>query len=160
MQEVFKDIADYKGLYQVSNLGNVKSLKRIKPKLLKQSFNDNGYLTVCLYKKGKQKTHKTHQLVAIVFLNHKTCGMKSVVHHIDNNKLNNNLSNIKVLSARENSYTHYKGTSKYKGVNWCSINKKWRSRIYVNGKSIFLGYFNCEIKASNAYKKELKKLCF
>lgn len=54
MQEIFKDIEGYEGLYQISNFGNVKSFKcyaNIKERILKQSYNLKGYQIVCLRKK-------------------------------------------------------------------------------------------------------------
>lgn len=56
MQEIFKDIDGYEGLYQVSNFGNIKSLKYGKEKILKHCENRYGYLTVTLTKNKKRKT--------------------------------------------------------------------------------------------------------
>jgi len=166
--EIWKDIKDYEGIYQVSNFGRVKSLKRtishwrggnsvIKERILKGIISD--YLVVVLYKEGKQKTKKIHKLVAESFLNHKPCGMNLVVNHIDFNKLNNNVSNLEIVTNRENcNHKHIKSSSKYTGVNWNKKDKKWHSSIYINGKLKYLGYFDCETKAHLAYQNKLKTL--
>jgi hypothetical protein len=68
--EIWKDVPNYDGFYQVSNLGNVKSFYKKNEKILKQGINRYGYKFVSLSKNNKQKTIKTHQLVAMAFLNH------------------------------------------------------------------------------------------
>ena len=72
MKEIWKDIPNYEGYYQVSNLGRVNSLKNNKTKkdkLLKTRIGHDGYFDVGLSKEGVQKRYKVHQLVAIAFLN-------------------------------------------------------------------------------------------
>lgn len=103
--ELFKNIPEFENKYQVSTTGKVKSLgnkKRKKEKLLKTSFNSKGYLTVALYSSGIRKTFTVHQLVAITFLNHKLNGYNVVVDHIDNNKANNHVNNLQLVSQRGN----------------------------------------------------------
>ena len=91
--EIWKDVIGYEGLYQVSNLGNVKSLRFNKEKILKQRIGTKGYFAVCLRKDKIVKTKEVHQLIAIAFLNHKPCGYKLVINHIDFNQKNNNILN-------------------------------------------------------------------
>ena len=76
MKEEFRNIKGYEGLYQISNLGKVKSLKRklsdgrkLKEKILKPQTNNCGYLRVNLYKYRKMKSFLIHQLMAMAFLN-------------------------------------------------------------------------------------------
>ena len=169
MEEIWRDVEGYEGLYQVSNFGNVKSLARvvkwkntkrtIKEKLLKLGFDFRGYLVVGLCKEGKLKTKRIHVLVAIAFLNHTPDGtQKIVVDHIDNNKLNNNLENLQLTSNRHNCSKDKKGTSKYTGVSWHKASKKWASQIRINGKVKHIGYFSNEIDASKAYQSKLESL--
>ena len=167
VREIWKDIPSYEGYYQVSNLGRVKSLERVvrnrygdflKKESILKSRDSKGYYCVVLCKNGRIKNYKVHKLVAMAFLNHKPCGMKKVVHHIDNNKMNNKLSNLEIISQRENSYTHCVGTSKYTGVSWCNTRNKWISQISINNKTKFLGYFTAEIEASIAYQNALNNL--
>jgi hypothetical protein len=161
--EIWKDIPEYEGLYQVSNLGNVRSLnfnKTKKVKLLKKGLNANGRYRVGLSKNGKHRGNaKIHQLSAMAFLNHKPCGHKIVVDHIDNNKENDKLYNLQLLTSRENLSKDKKGgTSKYTGVCWHKRQGKWQGAIRVNGIIKHLGYFTDEKEAAKAYQNELNKI--
>jgi hypothetical protein len=147
--------------YQVSNLGNVKSLKSSKERVLKGGINSRGYHCVGLCKDGIQKIRTTHQLVAIHFLNHIPSGLRLVVDHIDGNKRNNTLDNLQILTNRENcskDKINKVKSIKHIGVNWSKRDCKWRARIYINGKDKHLGFYEKEIDASNAYKKALNNL--
>jgi hypothetical protein len=158
MEEIFKDIPGYEGMYQVSNLGRIKSFKWEKEKILKQGKTKFGYPQICLTIKLK-KTYPIHKLVAIVFLNNKTDGtQKIVIDHINNNKLDNRLENLQLISQRENSSKDRKNkTSKYTGVCWDKNRNKWISSIYINGKRI-RGRYNTELEAYEAYKINLKQI--
>ena len=107
--EEFRDIPGYEGLYQVSNLGNVKSLdilhidssgrqRLFKSKIKKQPIGNHGYRVVGLMKNKKSMTQTVHKLVASAFLNSNLEGHVLEINHIDNNKLNNSLSNLEVLT--------------------------------------------------------------
>jgi len=168
--EVWKDIPGYEGLYQVSNLGNVKSLpkewvsgkglvKKHNGKILKGGTISSEYITVQLYFNGNRKTYQIHQLVAMAFLNHIPNGHELVIDHINDNKLDNRVENLQIVTARFNCYkTQGKYTSKYKGVSWHKKSNKWVSQITINGMVKHLGLFNCELEASKAYQKALKEL--
>ena len=158
-KEIFKTVKGYEGLYEVSNLGNVKSLKWGKVRILKSNINSRGYKTLGLRKDGKYTSYSVHQLVAIAFLGHTPNGWQLVVDHIDNNKTNNELNNLQVISQRENAVKdRRKGTSKFTGVNWDKSANRWVSRIRIKDKRKCLGYFKCELKAAQAYNLALKKL--
>lgn len=123
-----------------------------------KDISSNGYYTVSLFKFNK-KTFTNHILVAVHFLNHKSNGFKIIIDHIDNNKLNNNVSNLQLISVRENTSKDRKNkTSKYTGVSWYKITNKWKSSIRINGKVKHLGYFENELDASNAYQSALNCL--
>jgi hypothetical protein len=156
--EIFKDIPDYEGIYQVSNLGNVKSLKNGKEKILWKNKKVSGYYCVGLSKNNTRKFFKTHQLVAIAFLGHKPDGHKLVVDHIDNDRLNNRLDNLQLISQRKNTSKDRKGTSKYTGVYWHKNRNKWRAEIKISGKRKYLGLFETEYHAHLAYQNALKQL--
>ena len=158
--EVWKNIPEFEGAYQVSNLGNVRSLKFNKLKVLKKSINKKGRYKVNLCKNGQKISNcKISQLSAMAFLNHKPCGHKIVVDHIDNNKENDKLYNLQLISNRENTVKDTnRGSSKYVGVSWHKHQNKWRTTIYIKGKNKHLGYFADEIEAAQAYQNELKKL--
>ena len=157
--EIYKDVIGYEGIYQVSSLGNIKSLKFNKEKYLKVYKNHKGYFIVCLTINNVKKSRRVHQLVAESFLNHKRCGMELVVNHIDFDRANNRVENLEIVTNRENcNLKHLKSSSIYTGVYWCKTYSKWRSNITVNGKLKHLGYFKDEIEASKAYQKELNNL--
>ena len=157
--EIFKDIPNYEGLYQVSNMGNVKSLPHkgcFSEKAMKPSTGNHGYFVLTLRKNGKPKTRCVHQLVAEVFLGHVPCGHAIEVDHIDEDKLNNRLDNLQLLSFNEH---RGKGSSsKYTGVSWAKHANKWVAQIVINGKSKYIGLFTNELEASNAYQTALNKL--
>lgn len=169
MQEVWKDILGYEGLYQVSNIGRVKSIERfrlnrwgtqtkVNEKVLSSSITTNGYLTVKLYKHSVGKTFPIHVLVAIAFLNHIPDGHNIVVDHKDNDRTNNCKHNLQLITHRENSSKDAIGTSQYTGVSWNKEKRKWRSYIQVKSIRKHLGYFDTEIEAAKAYQEELSKI--
>jgi hypothetical protein len=153
-KEIFKNIPNHID-YKVSNLGNVKSVKFNKERVLKTTLR-NGYKRVILYKKNTTETYMVHQLVAITFLNHKLSGMKLVINHINFDKLDNRLVNLEVVTQRKNANKkHLKSSSKYTGVSWDKNSKKWRAQTTIDGKQKHLGLFECELEA---YKKYCQKL--
>ena len=166
MIEEFRDLPNYEGIYQVSNLGRIKSLARksligrvLKEKILKPFLVGGGYLSVSLHKEGKQYNKQAHKLVAIAFLNHTPNGNKIVVDHIDNDKTNNKLSNLQLISNRENLSKDKKGcSSKYTGVSWNKSVNKWVANITINGKVKYLGYYTEELEAAKAYQNALNAL--
>ena len=155
MQEVWKTITEISNMYQVSNTGEVKSFTQGVEKILKGGIQKNGYRSVQI----NGRCYGIHQLVAIAFLGHKTCGKKMVIDHIDCNKLNNNVSNLRIVTNRYNVY-RIKNTysSKYKGVTWKKDMKKWIARIRIKDKTFYIGKFTCEICAHLAYLEEVKKI--
>ena len=169
-EEEFRDVKGYEGLYKVSNLGNVISLCRrvkakndsfriISSKVIKGYESASGYFLVRLYKNKKAKGRTIHSLVAEAFLGHTPNGHNLVVNHIDFNRKNNQVSNLEIVTNRENTNKkHLKSSSDYIGVSWYKITNKWKSDIYVNGKVKHLGYFKCELEASEAYQKALNKI--
>ena len=170
-QEIWKDIPNYEGLYQVSNFGNVKSLERyvkgkIENRLQKENILSkrlvgnlgNQYYAVTLCNNKDRKQIKVSVLVAMAFLNHTPNGYVGfTVDHIDNNPLNNNVDNLQVITKRENSSKDRKGISKYTGVTFNKKSNKWRSQIWINGKNKTLGSFDDELEAHRAYQKELQQ---
>jgi hypothetical protein len=168
-EEIWKDIPNYEGIYQVSNMGNVKSLKRVllnhgkhpffsKEMILKSAIDSTGYKSVRLCKDSKPKSLKVHQLVAVTFLNHIPDGYKIVVDHINTNKLDNRVENLQLITHRENCSKDRTGSSKYTGVCLDRNCGKWRSSIRINGKIKNLGRFSKEQDASLAYQNALKSL--
>ena len=99
--EHWKSIAEYEGLYEVSDLGRVKSLKYGKEKILKPRKHTCGYLHVCLYKDGKVEQPKIHRLVAEAFIPNPN--NLYTVNHKDEVKTNNVASNLEWMSIKDNN---------------------------------------------------------
>lgn len=98
--EIWKDVIGYEGLYQVSNLGRVKSFKFKNERLLGGTINHNGYRVVNLTKNGITKHKFVHRLVANAFIDNPQG--KPFVNHIDSNPLNNMVSNLEWCTQSEN----------------------------------------------------------
>lgn len=101
--EIWKDIKDYEGLYQVSNFGNIRSLNYLrtgKIKLKKLHYNNNGYFVVGLWKNNKGKTFFVHRLVAEAFIPNPD--NLPQVNHKDECKTNNCVENLEWCSCQYN----------------------------------------------------------
>lgn len=100
--ELWKDIPNYDGMYQVSNFGRVRSRKRYGYWLvLKRSKNGNGYYNVCLFNGDEKKWLGVHRLVVDAFIGSIPDDME--VNHKDANKQNNLFSNLEIVTQTENS---------------------------------------------------------
>ena len=97
--ELWKDIKGYEGIYQISNLGKVYSLK--SKKFLKSQFNNKGYVTIDLYKGGKGKRFFVHRLVAQAFLSNPNNYKE--INHKDEDKTNNSAYNLEFCDHKYNS---------------------------------------------------------
>lgn len=102
-KEIWKDIAGFEGLYQVSSFGRVKSFYGKKEHILRPGNQRNNYLFVILCKDGKRKSYLVHRLVANAFIPNPN--KLPVINHLDENKQNNFVSNIEWCSySYNNSY--------------------------------------------------------
>lgn len=130
MKEIWKDIPDYEGLYQVSNMGRVKSLNYMgnkgREEILHQRINGDGYCDVRLSKNDHRKRKLVHRLVLKAFL----YDSDMTVNHINEIRTDNRLENLEYMTSRDNvSYsqaipieiTFLDGTKKkYKSANHAS----------------------------------------
>ena len=98
MKEIWKNIKNYESIYEISNLGRIKSLK--KGIILKQFKNTNGYFQVELWKNKKGKKFLVHKLVAENFISNKN--NFSFINHKDENKENNCTNNLEWCTAKYN----------------------------------------------------------
>ena len=159
--EIWKDIKDYEGKYQVSNFGKVKSLNYLgwgKVKIL-TTFNTLGYDYIRLSKNGKNKNFAIHRLVYQAFKGELIDGL--VIDHISGIRNANTPENLQQISQRANTS---KGkncenrSSKYVGVGWHKSKNRWRAMITINGAKGSLGLFKTELEAHEAYQKALKNI--
>jgi len=99
-KEIWKDICEYEGAYQVSNFGRIKSLKRFyKPKeSIKKPHYKGGYLYMMLHKNNIKKDYPLHRLVLSAFKGF----CNSQINHKDGNKQNNHVDNLEWCTASEN----------------------------------------------------------
>ena len=171
--EIWKDIPEYEGYYQASNLGRIRSLDRTvltingqerfyKGGVMNGSVN-KGYKTYSLSINGVYRTFQGSQLVAMSFLGHKPNGYKLVVDHINGNKSDDRVENLRLANHRANTSSCFRSdkdsfSSEYVGVNWNKKSSKWKAQIWHNGVSTFLGYYDTEIEASTAYQSALSKI--
>jgi hypothetical protein len=103
-KEIWKDVPEYEGLYLVSNLGRVKSLKFGKEKILKPRENSGGYMQVSLWEEGEGKLFKVHRLMMLVFIGESDLQ----VNHKNGIKVDNRLENLEYCTASQNQIHAYK----------------------------------------------------
>ena len=134
--EVWKPVVGYEGLYEISNLGRVKSL--IRGIIRKQRLN-KGYMYIGLHKDGVEKMCKVHRLVAEAFIpNPKN---KSDVNHKDQVKTNNKLENLEWATRKENtnySKEKLKRIKRYKtntGEHHITFEKRTNAYVFAYQKS-------------------------
>ena len=151
MIEVFKDVPNYEGIYQVSNLGNVKSLKWNKEIIMKQGISSR-YLAVNLRKENITKNVKVHVLVAMAFLDFKPNKQVLTIDHKNGVRTDNRLENLQIVKQRENIQNYHKSKKGKIGADWHEQTKKWRSRIFINKNIVHLGLFEEEKDALKAYE--------
>lgn len=156
----WKELSGFIG-YFINENGEIKSTLRGKDTLMKPQFCGNGYYYVNLIRNKIQVRRSIHTLVADTFLGERG-GLD--VDHIDGDKSNNSLKNLRILTRSQNlkSYRDKKqgATSQYRGVSWDAINKKWLSRIRTNGKLHYLGHFFGEKAAGLVYDCAAKRFGF
>lgn len=155
-KEVWKPIEGYEGLYEVSNMGRVKSLKCGGVRILKPGFDNHGYLKVGLYKNGSNATKKIHRLVATHYIPNPS--NLPQVNHKKGIKTDNRASELEWVTNRENtSHGKRSRTSRYTGVCWNRFRKKWQAYIGIKNRRKHLGVFSNEKDAAIAYQSALKQ---
>lgn len=133
MEELWKDIKDYEGLYKISNKGNIVSLPRkgAKGGLLKQTKDKDGYLCVGLNKNNSRKTFKVHRLVAMAFIPNPN--NLPEVNHKDEIKSNNYVENLE--------WCHHDYNSRY-GTRGKRIGEALSDAIYSIDEFGNIEHFN------------------
>lgn len=138
--EIWKDVIGYEGLYQVSDLGRVRSVDRYikrndgiiqhrKGKIILQTKNLDGYMQVKLCKDGKSRTVRVHRIIAESFIPNPD--NLSDVNHIDCDRTNNIVLNLEWLSFKENiKHSHKKGHYKRYGERNSNYKNNTLKRYY------------------------------
>ena len=134
--------------YEIDCWGNVWN-KKYK-KFLKPYVN-KGYLKVSLYKDSKRKHFLVHRLIALHFIENPD--NLDFVDHIDRDKLNNDLDNLRWVTLSQNNRNR-----DCKGFTWNKQHKKWHAKYSLNNKRIYIGYYEKEEDARNAYLNVIKDL--
>lgn len=127
--EIWKPVKDFEGLYEVSDLGRIKSLPKVKGRflhtshfVLNQKHTRDGYMSVSLSRDKKMKCCAVHRLVAIAFLDNPD-NLREV-NHIDLNKKNNSLNNLEWISSKENKLHCLKhGRLGSQKLTWDQVNE-------------------------------------
>ena len=166
LNEEWRDIEGYEGLYQVSNLGRVKSLNYNHTKserILKGTPDKDGYLRVALFKDGR-KDYRVHQLVAKMFIPNP--GNLQVINHKDENKQNNTAKNLEWCTvAYNNTYgdrlkkvseankISMKGNKNHLGIKHTD---KTKNKISIKNKGKLANSKNPKAKKVRCLKKNKK----
>ena len=151
MKEFWKEIKGYEGLYEVSNLGRVKSLnyrRTGKENILKPLKNDKGYFQVVLCKNKKTNVCRVHRLVAEAFLDNPD--NLPQVNHKDEDKTNNHVDNLEFCT---NDYNIHYGTAIRRKVEK-QINGKRSKPVYqytIDGEFIAEYPSTAEVKRQLGY---------
>ena len=154
--EEFKNIKGFEN-YEVSNFGRIRNIKT--GRVLKPKINKQGYYQISLSSDGIQYTKYVHHLVGTMFMPNPE--NKKIIGHIDNNRLNNNIENLRMVSHQENCMTRKlssRNTSNYKGISYDNQRKKWKAAIQINGKEYNLGRFDNIEDAVNCRVKKAQEL--
>ena len=171
--EIWIDVLNYEGLYQVNLIGQVKSLARkvphptvgsitVKERILKKYVSPKtGYCYVVLCNEGKTVNKTIHSILMCSFykLNYNADNKYIEIHHIDRNKQNNNFYNLCFVTKRYNQNEKHIGKDlKYKYPNVGKQGDRFISRISIKGVRYVIGKFNTEEEAFLAYIDKVNEL--
>ena len=163
LNEKFIPIKDYEMQYELSNLGRVRSIERfkknhsklnlLKSKILIIQKNQKGYCYVRLFKNNKRKVFIIHTHVWDYFGDKLRNSFELQVDHIDNNKSNNKIDNLQLLTNRQNRIKETIGKRQIPLGVYPLPSGNYYSKIQINKKVIYLGCFNNVKEASLTYQK-------
>ena len=107
MEEIWKDIKDFEGVYQISNMGRLRSFRRGVWYIRSLVNSKGGYISVDLISGSKIRYAKIHRLVYETFIREIPKGYEWDVHHINHDKQDNRLENLKLVTRKEHSLEHH-----------------------------------------------------
>ena len=128
MKITYKWVEGFDKKYIVSNFGDVISLKRKKPKIMKKQFSNNEYLAISLYKNGKKKTITVHILIGNAFVGKRINGL--TFDHIDRVKTNNRADNLRLATYSEQQINQNMRTDNTTGERNISIKQTGDNTYY------------------------------
>ena len=134
-------------IYEDGKVCSKKSNRVLKP------YINHGYLQITLSNNGKQKKMSIHRLVAIHYIPNPE--NKPCVDHIDRDTQNNNLSNLRWATCRENNSNR---TDQREFIGVRKSGDRYRALIEIDGKKKHLGTYTTQEDASDAYKKALDEI--
>ena len=151
MNDEYFKIPEYEN-YSITKLGVVRN--DATGQIITPKFNKGGYAEIRLSKEGIRKCIGVHRLLGILFI--PNLENTNCIDHIDRDKKNNLLDNLRWATKSENSRNIKKREntwSKYKGVIWAEKRNGWRANITIEQKQISIGQFKTEDAAGQAYNK-------
>ena len=171
--EIWKDIEGYEGLYQVSNMGRVKSLKRkvnaniinnvsrtVRSRILKQSINCDGYLRIALHREMTSKNFPVHRLVAKAFIPNPN--NKPTIDHINTVRTDNRVCNLRWATPKEQFSENEISRERIKEVNRLIGKRTIKFAIEASKKRVRClttsEEFNSIREAAKKYKIQFKNI--
>ena len=156
INEIWRSVSGFPN-YQISNIGRIR---RTETGIILTPHKNVEYLVINLYNDGNLKKMYVHRLVATEFIENPF--NKPQVDHINGDKSNNCVNNLRWVFDNENSRNRKKmqkhTTSIYKGVSWHKQSSKWRATIKKNDKCFHIGSFEHEKDAARAYNTKAVEL--
>ena len=149
-QDLLKELFEYRDgvLYW-----KVAKARNIKVGDAAGCLNATGYL----YTRINRKRYRNHRLIFLMYYGY----LPQFLDHIDGNKINNRIENLRPATISENNRNAKIGknnTSGVKGVYWYARDKKWKAQLMINRKVKYLGYFKTIEEAEEAVKKAREEL--
>lgn len=165
MKEIWKDINGYEGLYQVSNLGNVRSIDRVvlsggrkKPLrgvILKQTIGSHNYNTVVLSVNGNVKTKTVHRLVAIAFIPNNE--NKPEVNHKKGDRRDNRACRLEWVTPKENS-AHAKHVLDAPSYREGARNIRSIETIQISADGFILNVYESRAEAAKEHNVPVRRI--
>lgn len=159
MEEIWKNVNGFEGIYEVNNVGIVRTVK--SGFLRKLQLAPNGYYSVTLKLNGKSYRKDVHRIVALAFL--PQIEGKNWVNHIDNNKLNNNIDNLEWCTPKENML-HCMKNGRFRPENGLKKaienNKKTVYQYSKDGELInIFNSMNDAVRETNTQQSQISRCC-